>query len=40
MVMLTVGSFFLWTKILKQVSDLGDRSNRLGNRIRGILNLK
>ncbi|MEM9415384.1 MAG: TIGR00153 family protein [Planctomycetota bacterium] len=37
---LTVGSFFLWTKVLKQVSDLGDRSNRLGNRIRGILQLK
>ena len=37
---LTVGSFFLWTQILKQVSDLGDRSHRLGNRIRGILQLK
>jgi len=35
-----VAGFFLWTKILKQVSDLGDRSNRLGNRIRGTLQLK
>jgi len=37
---LSVGSFFLWTKIFKQVSDLGDRSNRLGNRVRGMLHLK
>jgi hypothetical protein len=37
---LSVGSFFLWTKIFKQVSDLGNRSNRLGNRFRGILQLK
>lgn len=37
---LSVSSFFLWTKIFKQVSDLGDRSNRLGNRVRGMLHLK
>lgn len=37
---LTPGAFFLWTKIFKQVSDLGDRSNRLGNRVRATLQLK
>ncbi|MEM1356397.1 MAG: TIGR00153 family protein [Planctomycetota bacterium] len=37
---LSAGAFFLWTKIFKQVSDLGDRSNRLGNRIRSTLQLK
>lgn len=34
------GEFFLWTKIFKQVGDIGDRSNRLGNRIRSILQIK
>lgn len=34
------GSFFLWTKIFKQVGDIGDRSNRLGNRVRSTLQLK
>lgn len=37
---LSVAGFFLWTKVFKQVSDLGDRSNRLGNRVRGMLHLK
>ena len=37
---LSAGAFFLWTKIFKQVSDLGDRSNRLGNRVRSTLQLK
>lgn len=34
------GEFFLWTKIFKQVSDIGDRSNRLGNRLRSALLIK
>lgn len=34
------GQFFLWTKIFKQVSDIGDRSNRLANRLRTTLQLK
>ncbi|MEM6259289.1 MAG: TIGR00153 family protein [Planctomycetota bacterium] len=34
------GSFFLWTKIFKQVGDIGDRSNRLGNRLRSALQIK
>lgn len=34
------GEFFLWTKIFKQVADIGDRSNRLGNRLRTTLQLK
>jgi len=34
------GSFFLWTKIFKQVGDIGDRSHRLGNRVRGTLQIK
>lgn len=34
------GAFFLWTKIFKQVADIGDRSNRLGNRLRSTLQIK
>ena len=34
------GAFFLWTKIFKQVGDIGDRSNRLGNRVRSTLQIK
>jgi len=34
------GEFFLWTKIFKQVGDIGDRSNRLGNRLRSTLQIK
>ncbi|MGB0766396.1 MAG: TIGR00153 family protein [Phycisphaeraceae bacterium] len=34
------GGFFLWTKIFKQVGDLGDRSNRLAKRIRTALQIK
>ena len=34
------GGFFLWTKIFKQVADIGDRSNRLGNRLRSSLQVK
>lgn len=34
------GEFFLWTKIFKQVGDIGDRSNRLGNRVRSTLQIK
>ena len=34
------GSFFLWTKIFKQVGDIGDRSNRLANRLRSALMIK
>eukprot|EP00752_Nemacystus_decipiens_P013505 g11963.t1 len=34
------GSFFLWTKIFKQVADIGDRSNRLANRLRSALLMK
>lgn len=34
------GVFFLWTKIFKQVGDIGDRSNRLGNRLRSTLQIK
>ncbi|MFN3168158.1 MAG: TIGR00153 family protein [Phycisphaeraceae bacterium] len=34
------GGFFLWTKIFKQVGDIGDRSNRLGNRLRSTLQVK
>lgn len=34
------GGFFLWTKIFKQVGDIGDRSNRLGNRVRSTLQIK
>ncbi len=37
---MTPGSFFLWTKIFKQVGDIGDRSNRLGNRLRSTLQIK
>ncbi len=34
------GGFFLWTKIFRQVGDIGDRSNRLGNRLRSTLQVK
>jgi len=34
------GAFFLWTKIFKQTGDIGDRSNRLGNRVRSTLQIK
>lgn len=34
------GSFFLWTKVFKQVGDIGDRSNRLANRLRSALMIK
>ena len=34
------GEFFLWTKIFKQVADIGDRSNRLGNRLRSTLQVR
>lgn len=34
------GEFFLWTKIFKQVSDIGNLSNRLGNRLRNALQVK
>lgn len=34
------GAFFLWTKIFKQVADIGNRSNRLGNRLRSVLQVK
>ncbi len=34
------GAFFLWTKIFKQVGDIGDRSNQLGNRVRSMLQIK
>lgn len=37
---MTPGEFFLWTKIFKQVGDIGDRSNRLGNRMRSTLQIK
>lgn len=37
---MTPGGFFLWTKIFKQVGDIGDRSNRLGNRLRSTLQIK
>lgn len=37
---MTPGGFFLWTKIFKQVGDIGDRSNRLGNRLRSALQIK
>lgn len=39
-ILMSPGEFFLWTKIFKQVSDIGDRSNRLGNRLRTALQLK
>ena len=39
-VMMSPGEFFLWTKIFKQVADIGDRSNRLGNRLRTTLQIK
>lgn len=37
---MTPGGFFLWTKIFKQVGDIGDRSNRLANRLRSTLQIK
>lgn len=38
--MMTPGEFFLWTKIFKQVADIGNRSNRLGNRLSTTLQIK
>jgi len=38
--MMSPGEFFLWTKIFKQVADIGNRSNRLGNRLRTTLQIK
>ena len=32
-VTMSPGEFFLWTKIFKQVADIGNLSNRLGNRL-------
>lgn len=39
-IMMSPGEFFLWTKIFKQVSDIGNRSNRLGNRLRTTLQIR
>lgn len=36
-IMMSPGEFFLWTKIFKQVADIGNLSNRLGNRLRSTL---
>jgi uncharacterized protein len=37
---LSVGDFFLWTKLFKQVGDLSNLSERLANRVRRTLELK
>ena len=37
---LSVGSFFLWDKIFRQVSGLSNNSERLAHRIRRVLELK
>lgn len=39
-IMMSPGEFFLWTKIFKQVADIGNLSNRLGNRLRRMLQVK
>lgn len=37
---LSVGDFFLWTQLFRQVSDLSNLSERLANRVRRTLELK
>lgn len=37
---LSVGDFFLWSRLLEQISDLSNLSERLANRVRRILELK
>ena len=34
------GEFFLWTRLLKVISDLGNRSNRLSKRVKSMLDLE